>query len=174
MTNAIDYGVSLLPHSKTPCGTRSAPYLAAFSDPRAAAAFRRANPRLQASLLDAGISPDVAEQPAPKGSYPSHLQAKQEHLKSCVVDALEGDLDDVSFDDPEFDTRAFLAALGAARAYGALVPVVPTTEIALRDAAPERSRKAKIMALLQPVGCALAVLAISGWWVGSMLLSGAA
>jgi len=169
MSAHIDYGVTILPHTELPGAATATEFLAAFRDPRALEAFQRANARLQTCLIEAGIAPMVADADTPDGYYADRDRDVQEHLRCCVVDALEADLDDTDFDDPVFNTRAFLEGLGRARAYGAVVPYVEPTEAPRRVKLAKPTLKGWLLRLTEPAVGAFCALAGAGFVFGGLL-----
>ncbi|WP_147126483.1 hypothetical protein [Shimia ponticola] len=170
MSAQIDYGVTILPHSEFNGAATASEFLAAFRDPRALAAFQSANARLQTCLIEAGIAPMIAKDDTPNGYFADRDRDLQEHLRSCVVDALEADLDDADFNDPAFDTRAFLEGLGKARAYGAVVPFVEQEQPKRHVPTPRTLWfKAMLARVTEPAIGAFCVLAGAGFVFGGLL-----
>ena len=169
MSAHIDYGVTILPQTELSGAATATEFLAAFRDARALEAFQKANARLQTCLIEAGIAPMVAQCDTPDGYYADRDRDVQEHLRSCVVDALEADLDDADFDDPAFDTRAFLNGLGQARAYGAIVPFVEPRELPLPPTSKIAWIKGQLARFAEPAIGAFGALAGAGFIFGGMI-----
>ena len=161
----IDYSLVLMTDDQAE--SLGGTYLAAFRDPNAVHALNFANPKLRACLMDAGIAPVAIETDTPTGYYPVKAGPNHAHLCGCIVDALESDISDAEFEDPSFDTLAFLKALGMTKAYGPIAVIQPEPE--WHHGAMAHARSA-LHAAAQPMFAACGVLACAGWLAGSVLL----
>ncbi|MEO0676650.1 MAG: hypothetical protein AAFZ02_03745 [Pseudomonadota bacterium] len=127
-------------------------YLAAFRDPKTAAAARAADPRITSILQDAGVALDSYSSEVPEGHYPQRDLQAREYVMACLMDAMQ-DEDEVPTDD--FDLSEVVVQLSKSQPFGALVPMEHGEDTV------EEKRKAFV---------AMGIFALSGYVAGFGLL----